>query len=95
MEKIIKHWCEACGVTAMLTSEKAYQAGWDFPPRIGEWGVISPRTCGKCPINSTLWWAIQSGELNQGDPLAWPEARRRTLARILDENIADGVTVTP
>lgn len=80
-----EHWCEVCGATALLTPDEAHAAGWDFPPRMGEWGVVSPRTCGDCPMTGTLWWAIQSGELDPADPTSWHEDRRATLARILDE----------
>ncbi len=52
------HWCEVCGIEELLTSEEAFRAGWDFPPRSGPWGVVSPRTCGKCPMTATVWWAV-------------------------------------
>lgn len=53
------HWCEVCGKEELLTTEEAYRAGWDYPPKMGAWGVISPRTCPACPMNRTLWWAVQ------------------------------------
>lgn len=46
------HSCEGCGTTELLTAEQAFQAGWDFPPRSGAWGVVRPRTCSKCPMNA-------------------------------------------
>lgn len=73
--------CEVCETTELLTPEEAYQAGWDYPPKMGEWGVISPRTCGGCGIDRTLWWALQNNELDTKDPLGWPEHRRRALAQ--------------
>lgn len=85
MDQLLEHWCEVCGATERLTAEAAFHAGWDFPPRMGAWGVISPRTCGDCPITGTLWWAIQQGDLDPADPLGWPESRREILARILSE----------
>lgn len=54
----IPHWCEKCGLEVLLTPEQAYQLGWDFPPKMGTWGVISPRTCGNCLIEGTAWWAL-------------------------------------
>ncbi|HEY3491375.1 MAG TPA: hypothetical protein VGK43_00385, partial [Solirubrobacterales bacterium] len=30
----------------------------DYPPFIGMWGVISPRTCPNCMIDTTAYWAI-------------------------------------
>ncbi len=32
--------------------------GWDYPPKMGSFGVISPRTCGDCNMTKTLWWAL-------------------------------------
>lgn len=57
-EKPFVHWCEVCGKEELLTSEEAFRTGWDFPPRMGVWGVVSPRTCGQCPINATVWCAV-------------------------------------
>ncbi|PPL19823.1 hypothetical protein GY24_04185 [Microterricola pindariensis] len=79
------HICEVCGARATLTPDESYEAGWDYPPRTGVAGVISPRKCGDCPITGTLWWAVQEGELDSADPLGWPAARREVLARILNE----------
>lgn len=42
----------------MLDSDVAYHAGWDYPPKMGKFGVIGPRTCGSCSVNRTVWWAI-------------------------------------
>lgn len=81
-----EHRCEVCGTTALLTPDEAFDSGWDYPPRMGMWGVISPRTCGHCSIADTLWWAIQQGELDLADPMGWPEDRRTTLAQILNES---------
>lgn len=50
--------CEVCSVRATLTNDEAYQAGWDYPPFMGIAGVISPRTCGYCGIEMTVWWAL-------------------------------------
>ena len=58
------HWCESCGREELLTSHDAYEAGWDFPPRMGAWGVISPRTCPNCAIKTTVWWAIAIEKLS-------------------------------
>ncbi len=56
-----RHICEVCGKTDLLTSEEGFQAGWDYPPRMGVFGVVSPRTCGSCVITGTLWWRITTG----------------------------------
>lgn len=81
-EERFEHWCEACGTTAMLTSEEAFEVGWDFPPRMGAWGVVSPRTCGDCGIEQTLWWALTVEKKSIDD--CTPH-QRQVLARILNE----------
>lgn len=52
------HLCEVCGKDELLTSEEAFDQGWDYPPRMGVWRVVSPRTCSGCLIDQTLWWAL-------------------------------------
>lgn len=54
----LRHICEVCGTEEILTAEAAYHAGWDYPPRMGVFGVIGPRTCSNCAVNRTVWWAI-------------------------------------
>jgi hypothetical protein len=54
----IRHICENCGKEQLLTSEEGFNSGWDYPPRFGEFGVVSPRTCGNCVITTTLWYEI-------------------------------------
>lgn len=54
--------CEVCGKKEELTETEAFNAGWDYPPFVGEWGVISPRTCGNCGIHYTAWWALMEDE---------------------------------
>ncbi len=76
------HICEVCGKTEVLDSDEAYKRGWDYPPNMGTFGVISPRTCEFCPINKTLWWDLvfekkAFRELSQN--------QKTTLERILGE----------
>jgi hypothetical protein len=52
------HICEVCTKDIITTPDEAYAAGWDYPPRMGSFGVISPRVCPKCPMNQTVWWAL-------------------------------------
>lgn len=56
-----QHICEVCGLTVLLTGDIAYELGWDYPPKMGEWGIVSPRTCGNCAMTDTVWWAITQG----------------------------------
>ena len=57
MEKYL-YTCEVCGKTAVLTPEEAYRSGWDYPPFMGAYGVVSPRTCPDCPMMETAWAAL-------------------------------------
>lgn len=72
--------CEVCGKEEKLTEKAAFDAGWDYPPFMGEWGVISPRTCGNCRIVHTAWFHIIA---HGGDAL--PENHLKTIERILCE----------
>ena len=58
LKELYWHNCEACGKKELLTLEDGFNQGWDYPPRIGVWGVLSPRTCGDCGIEKTLYWQI-------------------------------------
>ena len=78
----LKHICEVCGKEEILTSEEAFLAGWDYPPRIGAFGIVSPRTCPDCSMMDTLWAALVMEkktveELNT--------RQKKTLKRILGE----------
>lgn len=59
---MFRYVCEACGTVEVLTAQKAFEDGWDYPPFIGTYGVLGPRTCGKCPVTATLWWRIMTGQ---------------------------------
>lgn len=54
-----RYICEVCGRTETLTSMEAMKRGWDYPPYMGEYGIISPRTCCDCSIMDTVWFAIE------------------------------------
>jgi hypothetical protein len=72
--------CEVCGRVEELTEKDAYDTGWDYPPFIGLWGVVSPRTCGgpTCSVEKTAYWAV----LNDTE---LSEHHRATITRILQE----------
>ena len=55
----LRHICEVCGKEELLTSDEAYEKGWDYPPFMGEFGVLSPRTCPNCLMKDTLWYKFQ------------------------------------
>ena len=79
---ILRHICENCGKEELLTSEEAFRQGWDYPPQMGAFAVISPRTCGDCRINSTLWWELSSNNTLVSE---LSEKHIQTLNRILTE----------
>ena len=37
---ILRHVCEVCGTEETLTEEEAFEKGWDYPPRMGTFGVV-------------------------------------------------------
>lgn len=57
-DTVLRHICETCGLEQELTSQEGFEEGWDYPPRLGPFGVLSPRTCGSCGIETTLYWRI-------------------------------------
>ena len=67
--KRYKYICEVCGKTQIYNShDQAYKDGWDYPPFIGMYGVLSPRTCPDCTVDQTVWWKLQqSDDLNAHD----------------------------
>jgi hypothetical protein len=77
---MIEYVCEVCDKRQVLTERGAFDAGWDYPPFIGEWGVVSPRTCGgaDCGIDKTAYWALMTGK-------HLSDRQQDTVARILEE----------
>lgn len=54
------HYCEVCGKKEYITAEQAFDSGWDYPPNIGFFGLLGPRTCGKCALKDTLFWKVNN-----------------------------------
>ena len=52
------HYCEVCGKKEYITAKEAFEQGWDYPPNIGHFGLLGPRTCGDCHLVDTLYWKI-------------------------------------
>lgn len=52
------HYCEVCGRKEFITAQDAFDSGWDYPPRIGHFGLLGPRTCGGCLLKDTLCWRV-------------------------------------
>jgi len=81
-DMLLRHICENCAKEELLSSEDGYNRGWDYPPIMGDFRVISPRTCGKCGIDSTLWWEITCKK-TPFEQLS--ERHKQTLLRIMNE----------
>jgi hypothetical protein len=75
----ILHWCESCDKEEMLTPNAGYKAGWDFPPKMGQFGVVCPRTCPDCTIDKTVWFTLMSGK----EPT---EKQRKAADRMMRES---------
>ena len=82
MAKKLIHICEVCGKIEILTPEEAFNEGWDYPPRMGGFGIVGPRTCGDCPINLTVWWALVSEKKSVSE---LSQQQRETIKRIQGE----------
>lgn len=79
---MIEHVCEVCGRTETLDSNEAYLAGWDYPPFMGIWGVLSPRTCPDCSIDQSAWFALMMLK-TPNDKLS--DKHKETIIRIANE----------
>ena len=82
MDKKLIHICEVCGKRETLTPEEAFNEGWDYPPRMGGFGIVGPRTCGDCPINLTVWWALVSEKKSVSE---LSQQQKETIKRIQGE----------
>lgn len=76
------HVCEVCGKEEILTPEEAFEQGWDYPPKMGSFGILSPRTCGDCLMIDTLWFRLLYRNLDINN---LSEKDKETLTRILNE----------
>ncbi len=90
-EKGFYHICEVCGEKKWLKPDEAFNAGWDYPPRMGAFGVISPRTCGKCQMVDTVWWKLNTKKGNNGEGISLgdlstlSDREKQVVTRVLRE----------
>lgn len=54
------HYCEVCGKKEFITADTAFNDGWDYPPHIGTFRLLGPRTCSKCSLEDTLFWKVNT-----------------------------------
>lgn len=89
------HYCEVCGKKEFLTDEDAFNRGWDYPPKMGSFGLLGPRTCGNCKMRDTLYWKIQTsgklpivieGDLNDKDLITWRRIKGEPESLLNEEN---------
>lgn len=90
------HYCEVCGKKEFITAQDAFDSGWDYPPNIGDFGILSARTCGSCRMVDTLYWKINTGQrtlfVTEGDEAltleefrTWERIRREPKSLLQDE----------
>ncbi len=74
------HYCEVCGKKEYITDKEAFDSGWDYPPKMGFFRMLGPRTCGNCQMEDTLFWKIQTSpklpivneaKLNENELATW------------------------
>lgn len=56
------HYCEVCGRKEFITAQEAFDSGWDYPPKMGHFGLLGPRTCGGCLLKDTLFWRVNTNK---------------------------------
>lgn len=79
------HYCEVCGAKVFCTAQDAFNAGWDYPPQLGAFGFLGPRTCGECDITGTLYWKVQQQALPIVVESMLTEEELKTWKRIKNE----------
>lgn len=80
--KIDEDICEVCGKTEILTPQEAFDLGWDYPPMMGRFGVLSPRTCPNCNMMDTVWAEVT---LMGKKPEDLTKKQQKTILRIIAE----------
>ncbi len=79
------HYCEVCGAKVFCTAQEAFDAGWDYPPKIGLFGFLGPRTCGRCSVTETLFFKVQQQKIPIVFEEALTEKELQTWQRIKEE----------
>ena len=88
------HYCEVCGRKEFTTAGDACDSGWDYPPQIGHFGLLSPRTCGNCSIVDTLFMKINApgrvpivvqSELTPAELITWRRIKAEPESLLVEE----------
>jgi hypothetical protein len=93
-ERKFWHYCEVCGKKEFITAKEALNDGWDYPPDIGLFGLLGPRTCGDCLLIDTLFWKINTnatlpivieGDLSSEELVTWRRIKGEPASLLYDE----------
>ena len=87
------HYCEVCGKKELLTADEAHKQGWDYPPKIGKFGILSPRTCGNCQLKDTLFWKVTTSglpvvvenSLSPSEAITWNRIKNEPFSLLNEE----------
>ena len=70
-KEMYRYICENCGRIGIYENPKqAFKEGWDYPPSMYHYKMISPRTCPNCGIETTLFWAISTAEVKKFEDMS-------------------------
>lgn len=84
-ERPFWHYCEVCNKKVFISAKDAFNDGWDYPPKMGHFGLLGPRTCGDCLLKNTLFWKINNngslpivieGELSPEELITWRRIKK-------------------
>lgn len=95
------HYCEVCGKKEYMTAAQAHDAGWDYPPSIGHFSLLGPRTCGDCPIESTLYFKVMACKkyplpvvipslLTPDEAVTWRRIRQEPDSLLEEKSVEEG-----
>lgn len=93
------HYCEVCGRKEFITAEEAFDSGWDYPPQMGHFGILSPRTCGNCTIADTLYMKINApgrlpivleDELTPKERVTWRRIKAEPESLLVENTVQNG-----
>lgn len=90
------HYCEVCGKKEYITAQQAMDSGWDYPPHMGHFGLLGPRTCGNCLLEDTLFWKVNTekkipipvvveGMLKPKEKVTWKRIKAEPESLIYEE----------
>lgn len=89
------HYCEVCGKKEFITAETAYNAGWNYPPNMGYFGLLGPRKCGDCSLEDTLFWKVHTngslpivmeGTLTSEELVTWRRIKAEPESLLCEED---------